>query len=70
MLPTTLNDALEELNGSTLFRQQLGDTYVDYFIALKQAELARYKNFIEENRDDDAVNGVSQWEQDEYFDFF
>ena len=70
MLPTTLNDALEELNGSTLFRQQLGDTYVDYFIALKQAELARYTNFIEENRDDDAVNGVSQWEQDEYFDFF
>jgi glutamine synthetase len=70
MLPTTLGDALDALNASTLFREQFGGTYIDYFIALKQAELARYTAYIAENNADDGGNGVSQWEQDEYFDFF
>jgi glutamine synthetase len=70
MLPTSLGDALDALNTSTLFREQFGDIYIDYFVALKQAELARYTAYIADNNADDGGNGVSQWEQDEYFDFF
>ena len=70
MLPTTLGDALDALSASAQFREQFGDVYIDYFIALKQAELARYTAYVEEHSADDGGNGVSQWEQDEYFDFF
>lgn len=70
MLPTSLGDALDALDHSALFRAQLGDTYVDYYLALKRAELARYTAYIADNNPDDGGNGVSQWEQDEYFDFF
>jgi glutamine synthetase len=70
LLPTNLGDALEALGNSALFREQMGDTYIDYYIALKQAELARYTAYIADNNADDGGNGVSQWEQDEYFDFF
>ena len=70
LLPTNLGDALEALGNSTLFREQFGDIYINYFIALKQAELARYTAYIADNNADDGSNGVSQWEQDEYFDFF
>ena len=70
LLPTNLGDALDALDNSTLFREQFGDIYIDYFIALKQAELARYTSYIADNNADDGGNGVSQWEQDEYFDFF
>lgn len=69
-LPTTLGAALEALGDSSLFRAQFGDTYIDYFIALKQAELARYTAYVDEYSATDAGNGVSQWEQDEYFDLF
>ncbi len=70
MLPTNLGDALDALSTSALFREQFGDIYIDYFVALKQAELARYTAYIADNNADDGGNGVSKWEQDEYFDFF
>jgi glutamine synthetase len=70
LLPATLGDALDALDNSALFREQFGDIYIDYYIALKQAELARYTAYIADNNADDGGNGVSQWEQDEYFDFF
>ena len=70
MLPTSLGDALDTLDTSALFREQFGDIYIDYYVALKQAELARYTAYIADNNADDGGNGVSQWEQDEYFDFF
>ena len=69
-LPATLGDALIALGNSELFRKQFGDIYIDYYIALKQAELTRYTAYIADNNADDGGNGVSQWEQDEYFDFF
>ena len=34
------------------------------------APTARYTAYIADNNPDDGGNGVSQWEQDEYFDFF
>jgi glutamine synthetase len=70
MLPTSLNDALDALSNSTVFRESFGDLYVDYYLSLKHAELNRFKAYVEDNGDQDAENGISHWEQNEYFDFF
>lgn len=70
MLPTRMEDALALLADSALFGEALGPLYRDYFIALKQAELARYTQYLEDNPERDDVNGVTFWEQNEYFDFF
>jgi len=69
-LPASLGDALDELDGSALFRTSFGETYVNYFLSLKRAELARYEQFAAEHDPPDEAHGVSVWEQNEYFDFF
>jgi glutamine synthetase len=58
LLPTSLVDALAALRASACFRAALGDGFVDYFIRLKEAEIARFHA------------EVSEWEQKEYFDLF
>ena len=68
--PKTLSDALTALEGSQLFRDTFGDIFIRYFLALKRAELSRFEQFIEHNSTQAGENGVSQWEQNEYFDFF
>ena len=50
------------------FSAELGDIFVDYYLKLKRSELGRYRKWVEENRVSDAE--PTQWEQDEYFDFF
>jgi glutamine synthetase len=69
-LPTCLPDALDALAASPLYGEAFGTLYIDYFISLKQAECDRYAKSIEENEGDAEENGVSRWEQNEYFDFF
>ena len=68
--PRTLSGALTALEGSQLFRDTFGDIFIRYFLALKRAELSRFEQFIEHNSTQAGENGVSQWEQNEYFDFF
>jgi glutamine synthetase len=70
MLPTSLKDGLDALDGSTLFRQAFGDTFINYYLGLKHAELNRFNAYVGDNGDQDAENGISHWEQNEYFDFF
>ncbi|MBK17882.1 MAG: glutamine synthetase [Rhodospirillaceae bacterium] len=70
MLPTSLEDALNFLDNSELFREAFGDIFVNYYLGLKHAELNRFKAYVEDNGDEDAENGISHWEQNEYFDFF
>jgi glutamine synthetase len=70
MLPTTLPDALDALGDSALFREAFGPLYMDYFTSLKRAECNRYDQYVRDNADRDDKNGVTQWEQNEYFDFF
>ncbi|MGY9018631.1 MAG: glutamine synthetase family protein [Alphaproteobacteria bacterium] len=70
MLPTSLKDGLDALNSSTLFRQAFGDTFINYYLGLKHAELNRFNAYVGDNGDQDAENGISHWEQNEYFDFF
>jgi len=69
MLPTTLAAALDALEGSAFFRQAFGDIYLDYFLRMKRAELARYDAFLAETGADPAA-GVTDWETSEYFDAF
>ena len=54
-LPATLFAALSELGRDAVLRERFGGAFVDYFIRLKQAEIARYES------------EVSEWEQREYF---
>jgi glutamine synthetase len=68
MLPTSLGQALDALAASKLYRRHFGDVFVDYYLALKRNELGRYRKWVEDNRASEAE--PTQWEQDEYFDFF
>jgi glutamine synthetase len=67
-LPTNLLDALTALEGSKLYRDALGDVFIDYYLKLKRNEAGRHQRFMETNGGD--PDEVSQWEQNEYFDFF
>ena len=57
-LPHTLAEALEALRADAVLREGLGDTFVDYYCRIKEAEIARFN--LE----------VSDWEHREYFDLF
>ena len=57
-LPASLVDALAALRKSTTFRQSLGNDFINYIVAIKEAEIAR---FLSEPND---------WEHKEYFDLF
>src|SRR5260221_411101 len=68
LLPASLGEALAALDKSTLFRHQLGDVFVDYYLKLKGSELGRYRQWLEGSRV--AESEPTEWEQNEYFDFF
>ena len=68
-LPGTLEAAIGMLEGESVFRDAFGAPFVDYFIALKRAEIDRFAQACQ-NEGAARVNGVTQWEQNEYYDFF
>jgi glutamine synthetase len=57
-LPRSLMEAVAALRGDTLFRDVLGGQFVDYILALKEAEIARF------------LSEVTDWEHREYFELF
>jgi glutamine synthetase len=57
-LPVSLAEALDALRGDSCLRDGLGSSFVDYFIRIKDAEIARFQA------------EVTEWEQREYFDLF
>jgi glutamine synthetase len=57
-LPHTLSEALAALRQDVCLREGLGEGFVDYFVKMKEAEIARFN--LE----------VSEWEHREYFDLF
>jgi glutamine synthetase len=61
-------DALDALDRETLFRHALGDVFIDYYVKLKRTEAGRYLRFLEETGA--PGDEVTDWEQNEYFDFF
>jgi glutamine synthetase len=67
-LPTSLVAALDALENSSLYRAALGDIFIDYYLKLKRNEAGRFQRHMETHGGD--PDEVSQWEQNEYFDFF
>ncbi|MEM9889895.1 MAG: glutamine synthetase family protein [Actinomycetota bacterium] len=57
-LPTTLGDAITAFSGSEVFREALGDGFVDYLAGIKQAEWDRF------------LRTVTDWEHTEYLELF
>jgi glutamine synthetase len=57
-LPTTLWAALDALEQDSFFRGEFGDTFIDYMLMMKQAEVDRF------------LGEITDWEQREYFEFF
>ncbi|NNE52112.1 MAG: glutamine synthetase, partial [Sulfitobacter sp.] len=57
-LPDSLLAAIAAFEKSALYRETLGDTFVDYLCTIRQAEWDRYHQT------------VSAWEQQEYFGLF
>ena len=64
-LPETLDEALAALRGSSCFRSGFGDRFVDYYVHLKEAEIARWRKETAGIADQ---ADVSEWEHREYFD--
>jgi glutamine synthetase len=58
LLPKTLEEALAALAEDRCFAEAFGQGFIDYYIAIKRAELARYHA------------EVTEWEQKEYFDLY
>jgi glutamine synthetase len=57
-LPRTLEEALHALRADAALKKGLGETFVDYYCRIKEAEIARFNS------------EVSEWEHREYFDLF
>jgi glutamine synthetase len=62
-LPKNLMEALDALHASRCFREWFGDAFVDYFIAIKRAEVERAGA-----KAGDPPDRVTEWEHREYFD--
>ena len=57
-LPKSLAEAIAALRNDTCFRDGLGESFIDYFARIKEAEVARFQA------------EVTDWEQRENFDLF
>jgi glutamine synthetase len=57
-LPRTLREAIDALRTDGFFADAMGKAFVDYYVVIKQAEIARHEQ------------DVSDWEQREYFEMF
>jgi glutamine synthetase len=70
MLPKSLAEALSVFEKEPLFTKEFGKTFIDYYVRIKRTELQRYETYIKEHRIDAASETTTDWEQNEYFDFF
>lgn len=69
-LPKSLPAALDALERDPLFRETLGEVFLDYFLKLKRNETGRFARWLEETGVKDSGEETTEWEQREYFDFF
>jgi glutamine synthetase len=68
-MPKSLAEALDALEQDPLFRRELGDTFIDYFVTLKRTEAGRYQRALDDAGGNPGDEPTA-WEQNEYFDFF
>ena len=67
-LPSDLGQALHALEGSALYRRELGEVFVGYFLRLKRSELGRFSKWRDQHSQPEGE--TTAWDQNEYFDFF
>jgi glutamine synthetase len=65
LLPATLFEAVAETRGSALYRKAFGDAFVDWYLGLKESELARFA--AAEPDWASSPDDVTTWEHHEYF---
>jgi glutamine synthetase len=70
LLPNSLVAALDALEREPLFRRELGDLFVDYYVALKRTEAGRFLGHCRDRNIEPPGEETTEWEQNEYFDFF
>jgi glutamine synthetase len=70
MLPTSLTAALDHLEEEPLFSRDFGEVFVDYFLKLKRNEAGRFQKWLTDAGMTDGGEEPTEWEQNEYFDFF
>jgi glutamine synthetase len=69
MLPKSLPAALKLFEDEPVFRKALGEVFTEYYLRYKRVEIGRYEAF-EKEHGNQAGDTTSEWEQNEYFDFF
>ena len=52
-----------------MFRSQFGATFLDYYLRLKRNETGRFTQWLK-NSGMEPGEEPTEWEQNEYFDFF
>jgi glutamine synthetase len=70
LLPKSLSQALDALEREPLFKKEFGEVFINYYLKLKRSELGRYQQFLKAADLPDSGESPTQWEQNEYFDFF
>jgi len=71
LLPATLDDAVDALESSTFFREQWGDSFIDYLVAIKRCELGRFNEHVRgQENPSQYIENVTDWEHYEYFELF
>jgi glutamine synthetase len=70
LLPGSLTEALDALERDSVFRNELGGVFVDYFLKLKRNEAGRFQRWLDDHAIRQQDDETTVWEQNEYFDFF
>jgi glutamine synthetase len=58
LMPSSLDEAVSALSASTMFRETLGNEFIDHYISVRRQEIRRFKSH------------VTDWEHREYFEPF
>lgn len=69
-LPKSLPASLDLMAGEPLFRRGMGNLFIDYYLAFKRVEAGRFMEYLRQHDLDPAGDEITDWEQNEYFDFF
>ena len=68
-LPSSFAAGIDALAADPLYREQFGDGFLDYYLMMKRAELARFTADVQSDPPADE-GAVSAWEMREYFEMF
>ncbi|WP_394232042.1 glutamine synthetase family protein [Niallia oryzisoli] len=66
-LALSLNEAVDELKNNEMFLEEMGTSFINYIVALKESEMGRYQQYIKEADIQNADEETTEWEQKEYF---